>query len=322
MVHTFGCFSILLEKTKNCNNTEFRLMEGKGMKTDSNPSTSTLSSPWLYFGLTLAWTWFFWILAAALNVGMESTAGFILLFLGILGPMVTGIGFTYLTQDKDGRRDYWTRVRDFRRISAKWYLVIFLFVPMLNVLAAALDVLMGGSGATVGEAATNFLSQPLSIVPSILFASLIPFIEELGWRGYVLDRLQSRRTALLSSLILGTVWSLWHLPLFFIEGTYQHNLGVGSLAFWAFMIGVVPLSFSFTWIYNNTLRSTLAVILFHSMVNFTGELIAITERADAYSILLWIVVAVAITVFWGPKTFTRKDHRTMDPLRRRIPGFN
>ena len=297
-------------------------MVGNDMQTTSNSSTSTLSSPWLYFGLTLAWTWFFWILAATLNASMDSAAGFVLLFLGILGPMVTGTGFTYLTQDKDGRRDYWTRVRDFRRIRARWYLVIFLFVPILNVLAAALDVLMGGSGATVGEAATNFLSQPLSIIPSILFASLIPFIEELGWRGYVLDRLQLRRTALMSSLILGTVWSLWHLPLFFIEGTYQYNLGVGSLAFWAFMIGVVPLSFSFTWIYNNTLRSTLAVILFHSMVNFTGELIAITERADAYSILLWIVVAVAITVFWGPKTFTREGDRTTRLLSRRLPNFN
>lgn len=54
----------------------------------------------------------------------------------------------------------------------------------------------------------------------------------------------------------------------------------GWLEFWLFMIGIVPLSFVFTWVYNNTHRSILAVILFHGMVNFTGELIAITERAD------------------------------------------
>ena len=276
------------------------------MKISSNLSTSTISSPWLFFALTFLWTWFFWILAAFLNVGMDSAAGVILLLLGILGPMVTGITFTYLTQDKEGKRDYWTRIIDFRRISGRWYLIIFLFVPILTALAAILDILSGGSGATLGKVATNFLSQPLSIIPFFLFASLIPFIEELGWRGYALDRLQSKTNALVSSLILGIVWSLWHLPLFFIKDTYQYDLGVGSPAFWLFIIGVVPLSFSFTWIYNNTHRSTLAVILFHAMVNFTGELIAITKRADTYSIMLWFIAAVAIIIIWGPKTFTRE----------------
>jgi membrane protease YdiL (CAAX protease family) len=220
--------------------------------------------------------------------------------------MVTGIGFTYLTRDKEGRRDYWKRIIDFKRIPGKWYLVIFLFVPILNGLAALLDVLTGGNGATWGEAARNVLSDPLSIIPSILFASLIPFIEELGWRGYVLDRLQEKQSALASSLILGVVWSLWHLPLFFVPGSYQAGLGVGTLAFWLFMIGIVPLNLPFTWVYNNTGRSILAVILFHSMVNFTGELIALTERADTLSILLWFVVAIGIATGWGAKTFTRE----------------
>ena len=55
--------------------------------------------------------------------------------------MVTGISFTYLTRDQEGRRDYWKRVIDFKRIPAKWYLVIFLFVPILNSLPALLDVI-------------------------------------------------------------------------------------------------------------------------------------------------------------------------------------
>lgn len=278
------------------------------MNNSADSSRSPLYSPWLYFVVTFAWTWFFWGLGILLQVSMESAGGFVLLLLGVLGPMLTGIGFTYLTRDRAGRRDYWARVVDVKRIGLKWLLVILLFTPILNVLAALLDILFGGQGAVWGPSIVNVVSNPVSLVFSALFATLIPFIEELGWRGYVLDRLQETKSALTSSLILNVVWSLWHLPMFFIPDSYQAGLGVGTPEFWLFIVGVVPLGFAFTWIYNNTRRSILAVILFHSMVNFTGELIAISERADTYATLLWFVAAIGITVLWGAKTFTRQPH--------------
>ena len=267
-----------------------------------------LAAPWMYFVATFAWTWLFWSVGILTGATMETGAVYGLL--GMIGPMIMGITFTYLTRDKEGRHDYWKRVRDFKRIPGKWYLVIFLFVPILNVLAALLDAVSGGGGTTWGEAALNVLSDPMSIIPSILFSSLIPFIEELGWRGYVLDRLQEKQSALVSSLILGVLWSIWHLPMFFVAGSYQNGLGVGTLAFWLFMIGIVPLNLPFTWIYNNTNRSTLAVILFHSMVNFTGELIALSVRADTYSIVLWFVAAIGITIIWGAKSLMRRSNAT------------
>jgi membrane protease YdiL (CAAX protease family) len=265
-----------------------------------------LASPWIYFLATYAWSCLFGGIAILMNLSMETAGGLVLVILAAMGPMVTGIAFTYLTRDKEGQRDYWKRVIDFKRIPVKWYLVIFLFVPALNCLAALLDVITGGNGATWGEAALHFITDPSSIILSILFASLFPFIEELGWRGYVLDRLQEKNSALVSSLILGVVWSAWHLPTFFIRGSYQASLGIGTPAFWLFLFSILPLTFAFTWIYNNTGRSTLAVILFHSMVNFTGELIALTERADTLSTVLWFVTAVIIAVSWGAKALARE----------------
>jgi membrane protease YdiL (CAAX protease family) len=261
-------------------------------------SSSLFSNPWLFFGATFAWTWAFWGLGILLKISLESTFGFGLLFLGVLGPLVTGIGFTYLTKNQAGRRDYWRRMVDVRRIGLKWLLILLLFVPVLNGLAALIDVVLGGTGAVWGETLVNAASNPFGLVLSAIFATLIPFIEELGWRGYVLDRLQASRSAFMATLILGVVWSLWHLPLFFIADSYQAGLGVGTLEFWLFMIGIVPLSFAFTWVYNNTQRSILAVILFHGMVNFTGELIAITERADTFAIGLWIIAALGIVAIW------------------------
>ena len=258
------------------------------------------SSPWLFFGVTFAFTWTFWLAALALGYSMDSAGGLLLLLAGLAGPGVAGVGFTYLVYGERGRRDYWRRLVDVGRIGLRWGVVIVLLAPAVNVLAALLDVLAGGTGARWSAGVAGFAADPLALLPAVFFATLPPFVEELGWRGYVLDRLQLRHSALTASVLLGVVWSVWHLPLFFVAGSYQHGLGVGTLEFWLFLVGVVPLSVALSWLYNNTARSTLAVVLLHGMVNFTGELVHVTPRADAIAVLVWALLAVAIAVRWGP----------------------
>jgi uncharacterized protein len=284
------------------------------MNTTATPSIARFSSPWYYFAIALGWSWLFWFVAILLGLSIESPAGLALGLLGLLGPMVAGIISTYLTQEKEGRRDYWLRVIDVRRIGARWYAVIFLFVPILFALAVALDLLSGGSGAVWEEAAWQIFANPWAIIPFALSIFMIGPIEEFGWRGYVLDRLQERWNLTVASSILGVLWSLWHLPLFFFKDSYQYNLGAGSPAFWLFMIGIVPLTFVFTWIFNNTHRSTLSAMLFHFMVNFVGELVALSPRAELYSILLWTVAAIAISMLWGAKSRTQpRKHQPFSP---------
>jgi membrane protease YdiL (CAAX protease family) len=147
----------------------------------------------------------FWILAAALGISAQSALGIALEVLGLLGPMLGGIGFTYFTQDNESWREYWSRIVDPKRIPAKWYLVIFLFVPVLMAIAVLLDVVLGGGAvlAQIGKRVTPFLSAPLTIIPFAVHLFIYgPFPEELGWRGYVLDRLQARWNALVSSLMV------------------------------------------------------------------------------------------------------------------------
>jgi len=258
-----------------------------------------------FFALAYGWTWLFWIPAAL--IGQEaSTLVMPLRYLGGIGPVVAAIILTYIAQSKEGRRDYWQRVIDFRRINVKWYAVVFLAVPLLTAIAALLDLLLGGSGIQL-EAMSGFVSCPWAILPFVAFILLFgPLPEELGWRGYALDRLQIKWSALSASLVLGTVWSLWHLPLFFIEGTYQNELGLGTLSFWMFLIDMVPKAILYTWVYNNTRRSILSAVLLHFMVNFMGELFGLSDRAELYQVLLWVAAAMTITIIWGPKTLTRR----------------
>lgn len=282
------------------------------MNTNSKISSrSILSSTWIFFAATFGWSWLIWTLTVLLGFDLSTTSGRELLSLAASGPAVVAIGLTYLTQNEIGRRDYWLRIIELRRISAGWYLVIFLLPPALFGLAALLDILSGGSGGIWGKQAEQFSAIPVYLIITLFLA---PFLEELGWRGYALDRLQLRWSALVSSLILGIAWAIWHLPVFFMKGTYQYNLGVGSPAFWTYMISIVPMTILFTWIFNNNNRSTLSAILLHVMFNCTAEMFSLTERAYTYFVVLEFVTVIAITMIWGAGTLTRRDSTARTPL--------
>lgn len=266
---------------------------------------SRLRRPWVYVALVYALSWTFTVPLAlsGANLG-TSPVSMVAYALGGLGPAIAAIVLVYLTQDRAGRRDYWLRIIDIKRIPLRWYGVIVLTVPTLTLLAALLDRLLDGPGLRL-EAAARFIEQPLQIVPFALFILVFgPVPEEIGWRGYLLDQLQANWNALAASLVLGTVWALWHLPQFYIAGTYQSGLGVGSLFFWLFLLNIVVSSILYTWIYNNTGRSTLAAILFHFMQNFTGELFELSIRADVLQCGVWIAAAVIIVSVWGARTLT------------------
>lgn len=80
---------------------------------------------------------------------------------------------------------------------------VILLLPLVVTVTAVVDLLLGGSGAAWGEEVREFGVTPLAILPALFFAALPPLLEELGWRGYALDRLKLNWPALSASLILG-----------------------------------------------------------------------------------------------------------------------
>jgi membrane protease YdiL (CAAX protease family) len=86
-------------------------------------------------------------------------------------------------------------------------------------------------------------------------------LEEIGWRGFLLPKLLSIYSPLKSSLVIGVIWSLWHLPLWFVVGLPQQNL-----KFIPFALSCIASSFVLTFIYMET-NSIWLCILFHALDN-------------------------------------------------------
>jgi uncharacterized protein len=147
--------------------------------------------------------------------------------------------------------------------------------------------------------------------------------EEVGWRGYALPALQVRYGALVSSVILGALWALWHLPLFFNPDTHYSDLPfVLQLAF------QIPVAILFTWVFNSTGGSVLMAILMHAVLNASSRLwsampeysvepptaaeaAAQTVHINLMFTIVVCVAAVVVVLVYGPRNLSRRPRQVL-----------
>jgi len=253
--------------------------------------------PWLYLVLAYAFAWVFWIPISWTRQDYQSSPLLVTALLaGVFGPGLAAIILVYLRGDRAERQDFWRRVLDPRRIRPEWYLIVIVLWPALHLVAIALNALLGGQPPGF-PLVRELVAQPvgLIVVPVLYFVQA--GLEELGWRGYMLDRVQALWSPLPVSLVLGICHALWHLPLFWVVGTNQIEYGFGP-DLWLFFALVLAGSIYSTWCYNDNGRSVLAVILLHFTANLSLDVF--TEPGPQFRIFQLLVVALAglIAAVW------------------------
>lgn len=158
------------------------------------------------------------------------------------------------------------------RVALRWYLVAIGVPAGIALAVAALDWLLGGR-------------RPFEFVDLPLLAILvIPFYlgEEIGWRGFALPELLRGRSPLVASIILGLVWSSWHLPFF----------ATRLEAFPLYLVIVSAWTVLFTWLWLGAAGSLVVVTLMHAMFNDASVLKVGVE--PAWNDLLTAVVSIAV----------------------------
>jgi uncharacterized protein len=236
----------------------------------------------------------------------------VIAYAGSLSPLAAALVLLSKRKRLGGEkpvRDFLLRIVDVRRIRALWLVPILLFFPLRVLLSGLIDAALGGPGIEQ-EGMARLIEQPIMIVPMLLFWLVFgPVPEEPGWRGYALDGLKQRLPALTSGIIIGLFWLPWHLPLFFIEGTWQSShLGFGTLPFLYWAVSLLAESVLYVWIYNNTDRSILAAVLFHFSGNASGELFDLSLRGEFTAMVLTLAAASAVTAVYGASKL-RKQRR-------------
>jgi membrane protease YdiL (CAAX protease family) len=182
------------------------------------------------------------------------------------------------------------------RVRRKW-IIIALALGLVMRLTMSVVALLLGLIPAMGL--RPWTPVQMAMFALILFIFALP--EELGWRGYVLPKLLTAHSPLVTGLIIGVVWGSLHLALT-LPGMI--NAGAPPLPT---LLGLIGLSVLATWLYIGSGGNLLLTSLFHAAQSFfvlVNEGIPLEQQAWLMA-SVYMVTALIIAIVAGPR-FARK----------------
>jgi len=255
-----------------------------------------------FFVGAYAITWGVWFpVLTAIDRGLiaYNTTAIVVLVAGSFGPPLSAAIVTYLTGGS--LKGWFSQVLRWR-VAPRWWLAAFGLPLVLYALMAGVHILLGGQ--------LNWNEvDPLASVP---IAYLNIFIwgggnEELGWRGFALPYLQERYSALVSSLVIGVVWAVWHAP----SGIVERGVTGWAVDLPVYAVIVVGISVVATLLYNSTGGSVLLTMVFHAGVNAGQGLYPVegmfTPTGELARFVAWAILVGALLAVFGWRSLARGD---------------
>jgi len=252
--------------------------------------------PKLYFVTTFIVTYALWF-AGAWASFQDGKSGLYMLFMlpGMMAPFIISVLMIATSKNSDLIKDFINRLINPRLIQLKM-LPAFLFIMPLAVLASIVISLPFGGAVAQFQFAEGF-SFTSGFVPVLLLLLLAAGFEELGWRGYAFDSLQSRYNLFTATIIFSILWSLWHFPLVFVNNSYQYEIFHQNIWFAVnFFVSIIPMGVIISWFCIKNGKSVIAAILFHFIVNMSQEILAISQTTKCIETVVLAVVAAVIVV--------------------------
>ena len=192
----------------------------------------------------------------------------------LLGPCISGILLTWLTDGRDGLRNLFARLRKWR-VAPKWY-ALLLLPPALVLL-----VLLSMKSAVSTEFAPN------NFYVGILFGIPAGIFEEIGWMGYAYPKMVLKWSPLKSAIVLGLLWSLWHLPAVNFLGASAPHGAYWFPFFLAFSLAMTAIRVLICWQYSHT-NSLLLAQFMH--ISSTGTLVVFSPPVSPSHETMWYAI--------------------------------
>lgn len=242
----------------------------------------------IYFSITVLITWLLWTPSILFSRGLEVPTAFLILSMGAsFTPSVVGmvlhrryLGKNAFILDMKERLNFGFNKGWLIGIPLYFFSTAGLTYGLMRVLDQRFQL----------ENTPDLLMMPLFFLQILFFGGALG--EEFGWRGFAQPRLQRLLNPIMTSLILGSIWSLWHLPLFFIVGTVQENIPL-----WQFMLQNTVITFYYTWLYKKSRGNLWLMIYLHTIANTSAAVVPYWQSMAGRLIGLLILVIGLVSLY-------------------------
>lgn len=233
-----------------------------------------------------------------------------------VGPYLSAYIMGRITEGKDSWLNMKKRFRRFK-VGWPWYAFILFGIPL--VMMFGISILPGALASFQGFP-PGFPAKYI-IYFVIVFFGGGPLGEEIGWRGFALPRMQARYGALRATLLLGVLWTFWHLPHFLTtaqRGGPGSSLSLLYVNLPIFLLLVMSIAVIMTWVFNHTKGSLFIAMLLHTSINTFSLILALFSAPIVTSTDLPVaiglgILAIAILIFTRGKLGYQTDKEQIQP---------
>jgi len=253
--------------------------------------------PFRFFVVTFLWSWVFWgalIIPGMLNLPISNdyfqAISLPLMIIGAFGPAVGAIISVYTIGGKSSVKSFLSRFLSLR-FGLKTWLAIFFVLGGASIIAWLLPEFFGAD--RIQTFFPSVFVFPLYIIITIFFGG---GQEEIGWRGYISPYLEKKFGLIVGGLILGAIWAIWHLPLWFIAGSSQAYMN-----FFGFMLKTIGYSYFFSWVIKESGNRLFSGLVAHGVANafvplFPWIILADNVKQTRFWIHGIIIIIIGITI--------------------------
>ncbi len=257
---------------------------------------NTQRNIYMYFLLTFLISWILW---SPLYFSKEVNEFWVLP--GAWGPSIAAIILTLINNGKIGIKKLFGKLLIWKVHFKYYFFAIFgiLIIGLLSIMIYKIaggklpdfSLVLKGMGLQEGDLTLALLLLPVFFLINTLLGG--PIAEELGWRGYAQEMMQSKYNPNVTGLLIGFLWSIWHLPLFFFLPK-----AVGSMPILAYIPLMTAMGVIFSWLYNKTKGSVLLAIFLHGGMNFAHGFLGADVFSDTklLSIQVCFIIILAIVL--------------------------
>jgi len=243
-----------------------------------------------FFLLTIGFSWILWLLVIFINRNYPELIILkeLLDNIAVFVPSLMGIFYVYLETGKEGFLKLLKKGIKYK-FEPKYYLYLLIMPVILSI-----TFLISKLFFTI-NIEMSLLEKP-GLIPLVFIYIFFlggPLGEEFGWRGYALPKLNMIFKPLYSSLIIGIIWSIWHLPLFYMQDTVQNDINFFGYTLFTILITVI-----ITIIFIKSGGSILAAILFHTATNLSwGVFPLFYQMGTALIALILLMLTTGFLVY-------------------------